>query len=411
MKLRRTYAILVLSMIAVLGVVGAEASEAIVFRTWWGLTGPRIELLDSMLQQFEAETGIQVEYESPATNTTQYLDRLIIDSVTGMDIDVVLTGGMWTADVIDAGIVRPLDDYLARVPELKNDIFPAIWDGVTYQGQVWALPFAGGPQRVTFQNKDMFMARGLEPGEAAVASWESFSKYAQRLTQDLNGDGQPDVFGIQDVRNQVYAFYWPNGADLFNADRSDFGFTSPEAIGALEFMLELQQRNVVGGTFAAATSGMTVSTGPFSLQSFRATLPFDLAMTLPPQNTPTRRTLSSLDLLTLASSSSRSEAGWEFIMFLLRPDVHANWAVQTGFPPVRQSEVRTRVFQTAINSDPLYRVLGDMYDAAVLWPLYPDSVSIWNILRSAVTSAFRGEPPRAALENAQRQAQQYLVKE
>ena len=80
---------------------------------------------------------------------------------------------------------------------------------------MWALPFAGGPQRVTFQNKDMFLARGLEPGEAAVVSWEAFSKYAQRLTQDLNGDGQPDVFGIQDVRNQIYAFYWPNGADLF----------------------------------------------------------------------------------------------------------------------------------------------------------------------------------------------------
>jgi|GEM_PF-3357339 ABC-type glycerol-3-phosphate transport system substrate-binding protein len=411
MKSRGTHVILVLMVILSLGAAGVGANESIVFRTWWGVTGPRIELLEGMFRQFDEETGIQVKYESPATNTTQYLDRLIIDSVTGTELDVVLTGGLWTADVIDAGIVRPLDDFLAQVPELKNDIFPAIWEGITYKGQVWALPFAGGPQRVTFQNKDMFLARGLEPGEAAVVSWEAFSKYAQRLTQDLNGDGQPDVFGIQDVRNQIYAFYWPNGADLFNADGTDFGFTSPEAIGALEFMLELQQRGVVGGAFASATAGMTVSTGPFSLQSFRATLPFDLDMTLPPQNTPKPRTLSSLDLLTLASGSSRTEAGWKFMLFLLRPDVHANWAVQTGFPPVRQSEVRTRVFQAAINSDPLYRVLGEMYDAAVLWPLYPDSVSIWNILRSAVANVFRGQSPRAAMENAQRQAQQYLVRE
>ena len=103
-----------------LGAAGVGANESIVFRTWWGVTGPRIELLEGMFRQFDEETGIQVKYESPATNTTQYLDRLIIDSVTGTELDVVLTGGLWTADVIDAGIVRPLDDFLAQVPELKK---------------------------------------------------------------------------------------------------------------------------------------------------------------------------------------------------------------------------------------------------------------------------------------------------
>lgn len=410
MKLRSMTAVFVLGVVLGLSAIGMAAGESIAFRTWWGLTGPRIELLESMLRQFEEETGIQVKYESPAAVSTEYLDRFILDSVTGMPLDVVLTSGVWTADVIDAGLITPLDARLAKTPDLKKDVFPAIWDGVTYKGQVWALPFAGGPQRVTFQNVDMFVDRGLEPGFAAVASWDAFLKYTQRLTQDTDGDGQPDIFGVQDVRSQVYAFYWSNGADLFNADQSDFGFTSQEAVNALEYMLELQARNVVGGNFAKATAGMTVSTGPFSLQSFRATMPFDLSMTLPPQNTATPRTLSSLDLLTLAANSSRPDAAWKLMEFFLRPDVHARWAVETGFPPVRQSEVRTRVFQAAIAREPLYKVVGEIFETAVLWPLYPESNAIWNILRGAVNNAFRGEAPRAALENAQRQAQQYLIK-
>jgi ABC-type glycerol-3-phosphate transport system substrate-binding protein len=404
----KTVLLVGLVMVMVMGLAVVHGSEVISLRTWYGLSGPRIDLLDSMLRQFEQETGIQVEHESP-TAFGEYLDKVVLDTVAGMPLDVMLGSSFWIADMIEAGIVSPLDSHLARVSELKDDIFPAIWDGVIYKGQVWALPFAGGPQRVTFQNKDMFAARGLEAGEGAVASWDAFLRHAQHLTQDLDGDGQPDVFGIQNV-NQIYAFYWPNGADLFNADRSDFGFLSPQAIEALEFMLDLQQRHVVGGDFTKSNAAMTVSTGPFSLQSFRDTLRFDMAMTLPPQNTATPRTLSSLDAVTLAASSSHPEAAWKLIEFLLRPDIHARWAVATGFPPVRKSEVRSRVFQAAIAQDPLYKPLGEMYDAAVLWPLYPNSNSIWNELRAAVTNAFRGMSPRAALENAQRQAQQYLIK-
>ena len=113
----------------------------------------------------------------------------------------------------------------------------------------------------------------------------------------------------------------------------------------------------------------------------------------------------------VTSGSKNPDAAWKLIEFLLRPDIHAEWAVTTGFPPVRRSEVTTRVFRTAVARDPLYEPLGQMYEAAVLWPLYPNSNAIWNILRAAVSSVFRGEAPRTALENAHRQAQQYLIKE
>ncbi len=318
----------------------AQAGAVITFRTWWGYTGTRIELLNGMLRQFEEETGIEVKHESPAA-LANYLEKLVLDTVEGMQTDVVLGSSFWIADMIDAGLLQPLDGYLTRTPGSKDDVFPAIWDGVVYRGQVWALPFAGGPHRVTFQNKDMFLTRGLQTGEGVVASWDAFLSHVLRLTQDANGDGVPDVFGL-DNANRIYASYWPNGVDLFNADRSDFGFLTPQAIETLSSMIDLQGRGVVGGDFAKGTAAMTLTTGPWGLLPFRETVRFDLAMNLPPQNTDTLRTLSNLDVLTLASTSRHPEAARKLIEFFLRPDIHARWAATTGLPPVRRSEVSAK---------------------------------------------------------------------
>ena len=187
-------AITLIAAVLLAGLV-AQAGEVITFRTWWGYTGARIELLNSMLRRFEEETGIEVRHEPPAP-FANYLEKLVLDTVGGVQTDVVLGSSFWIADMIDSGLLQPLDGYLARTPGLKEDIFPAIWDGVVYRGQVWALPFAGGPQRVTFQNKDTFSARGLQTGEGVVSSWDAFLSHVLRLTQDVNGDGVPDVFGL-----------------------------------------------------------------------------------------------------------------------------------------------------------------------------------------------------------------------
>ncbi|MEZ4608781.1 MAG: extracellular solute-binding protein [Caldilineaceae bacterium] len=81
-------------------------------------------------------------------------------------------------DLVNAGYVAPLDDYLAQAgDDYLADFYPAFMANSTYDGQIWSIPFQRSAV-VLYYNADLLAEAGLERPD----SWASWVEAMQALT-------------------------------------------------------------------------------------------------------------------------------------------------------------------------------------------------------------------------------------
>ncbi|MGD8415063.1 MAG: extracellular solute-binding protein, partial [Candidatus Latescibacterota bacterium] len=75
--------------------------------------------------------------------------------------------------------LRPLDDLIAETDFDTTVFFPALWDEVTWQGHVFAIPMQTA-SFAFFYNKDAFREVGLDP-DKPPRTWSEVKEYARKL--------------------------------------------------------------------------------------------------------------------------------------------------------------------------------------------------------------------------------------
>jgi multiple sugar transport system substrate-binding protein len=90
-----------------------------------------------------------------------YYTKLLLALQGGSGPDVTHVGGDKIGEMVDAGYLTPLDDYLAKWADWK--MYPdAVKQGVTYNGKIYGLPY-GLDTRFLYYRKDVFQKAGLDP--------------------------------------------------------------------------------------------------------------------------------------------------------------------------------------------------------------------------------------------------------
>jgi multiple sugar transport system substrate-binding protein len=140
------------------------------------------------------------------------------------------------------GVFLPIDDCLADAPAGSagdvNDYYPGILQIANIDGSVYGLPWIAAPV-VTFYNKDLFDAAGLEY-PTSDWTWDDFKTTAEALTQDTDGDGNADQWGfIANGWPPPQMFVWQAGGDLLSDDLSSSPIDDPAVIEGLEFYKSL----------------------------------------------------------------------------------------------------------------------------------------------------------------------------
>lgn len=143
------------------------------------------------------------------------------------------------SDIIDAKGGRDafVEKYLDWVT--KEDVVYAVPDWALYQG-VW-------------YRKDLFEENNIE----IPKTWEELSAAAAKLTQDTDGDGKTDIYGMcipmdrNMVAQQTYSqFLYSNGVNIFNTDTGayEFGDKKEEAVQALDTMMQIYHESSPEGS-------------------------------------------------------------------------------------------------------------------------------------------------------------------
>jgi len=141
----------------------------------------------------------------------------------------------------------------------KTDFFPTALEAYRFDGKLYGMPnnfhaFA------LYYNKTLFDKAGV-PYPDGSWDWDDLLSAARKLTQDNDGDGRTDQYGIvfDTWLGAVAPWIWQNGGTIFDNELAPTRCTlnSPKCVEALQFLADLKLRyRVAPGASETAEQGV-----------------------------------------------------------------------------------------------------------------------------------------------------------
>lgn len=235
-RLRRSAAILAAMLVAGTSLLWAApvgAQDPVTIQFWQPDTREDwIAARDSVIADFEAANP-DIRVEVTPIDWGQLLPKLqsAVASNTAPDVFFLNPpSNVFAAQ--QAGLLQPVTDVVNALPE--GTFEQSLVDNLTFQDEVWALPFATFPH-VIWYRMDLFDEAGL----AAPSSWADILHAAEVLNDP------PDRFGLALYADQPDPHVFvevlaSHGASLLDED-GNIAINSPETAEAVELWKQLWQ--------------------------------------------------------------------------------------------------------------------------------------------------------------------------
>ncbi len=219
--------VLVLLLLAVSGL--ASAQDKIVLRVWTGSSSPAENAFkEAQFAAFEeANPNVDLEVLISPDYGTQ-----IQAAFAATNYPEVFTVGQFDLpSLVDSKLLMAAGDNIVE----QDDVYPNLLAAFTVNDTPYCVPKDFSTLAV-FYNKDYFAAAGLEE-PTSDWTWADMYAAAEAITNaDIKTADGVDVLGFSAAadRNRWLAFFWANGARLFD-EEGNVVFDSPEAVASLEF--------------------------------------------------------------------------------------------------------------------------------------------------------------------------------
>jgi multiple sugar transport system substrate-binding protein len=163
---------------------------------------------------FEKETGIGVNYFE--VGILQIQSKAMSEAVAKSgSFDFWIGDPISLPDLVEAGLARPIDDFVARGRPDFDDIIGGFQEQGRYKAKTYGL-VADGDNFILVLRKDWldkpeerqkFKAKyGWEPG--CPDTYEQWYQLAEFFTRDTKGTGVPDLYGAMGYRSRGWGWRW-----------------------------------------------------------------------------------------------------------------------------------------------------------------------------------------------------------
>ncbi|HEX9246205.1 MAG TPA: ABC transporter substrate-binding protein [bacterium] len=411
------------------GHVAAQAPVALTYYYPVGVSGPLNKLMTEMVNDFNGtHPGIRVEPVF-AGNYVQTMAKAMTAVLGGTPPDVAVLDTPELFSLLDRDAIIPLDDFIAQSggKAWLDDFYQALLLNAQAGGHVYSIPW----QRSTpifYYNRDMFSTAGLDPSRAPK-NWTELVEYAQKLTIRDAG-GTVTQWGVEapvaDTSPWVFqGFLIEAGAPFFDPNGKWVKFNSPEAVRALQFILDLQNKYKVhppGPTGAAFWSQVPQdfiqekvamiysTTGNMTFIRTNAKFAWNAGF-MPADKQYGAPTGGGSFYIFNKTSAARQAAAWTFIHWMTEPQQAARWSIGTGYVPIRKTELSAPAFKDYLKQVPQALTATLQLRVAGEQMTIHDVDEIGLLLVTAIQAAQTGRlTPQAALDQAQRNATAILAK-
>jgi len=375
--------------------------------------------IDQIAREFEAKNpDIKVSME--------YLgyDNVHDKIVTGMAAkppayDAAMIDVIWPDEFIKAGYLL---DVTSRItPEMKSDIFPAAWNGVTRNGKVYGMPWLMDVKYFMY-NKDLLQKAGIT---APPKTWEELVDQAKIIKQkglvefpiDWSWNQKEGV--VCDFTVLLYgnggSFLDANGKPAFNNEKGvqvltwmkqtlDDGLSNPSSISSDE--------NAVRDNFIAGNSAFAVNwlfQYSDSNDTTKSKIPGQAAFAPMPvfkAGADAGTASSSVDgssSFAIMATSPYPEQTWKFLTYLASKEVQTKYSAE--MLPIWQSSFQGDSLNALLAAAPTNPVTVPAFQAQFPYANERPTVAYYNeasaALQLAIQEALTGvKTPQQALDDA-----------
>lgn len=364
--------------------------------------------------------GVKVEF-LPVTgwlgSNTQQTARLMTLVAGGVSPDVTLVDGMMVPQYAHAGLLMPLDKYIAAAGIDEREFVPATWRQAEWLGKQYAMTLHVDPNFPLVWNKSMFAEAGLNADQGPQTLGE-YEEYFRKLTR-FDGNENLAQFGhrLWDVyggANTIYTWGWIFGGDFYDVEEMRITAADPRNVEALEFVRDYYERYQPYMTadieFPNGLEAMRFATAG-AVQLWRERYPdFDLGASFMPYHeqsgSPNPAWIGG-HAIGILPDAPDPDLAWEFIQFITATDTGTEaFASASGTIP---AYLRSPAHQ-AFLQDPITTVYLEIaQQARHVRPAVPVIADYGVLLDEAFSSVLNGlQQPVDALNYVQEQIQMKL---
>ncbi len=354
---------------------------------------------EKILPKFYAENpDIEIKFRATYESYEDGTNTVLREAVAGTLPDVTMQGLNRQAILVDKGIARSLEPFIAQEADFEKDGYhQAMLDLGTFSGQVHGLPFSVSLP-VGYYNMDLLEAGGID---ALPTTWEEVIQACR--TMRANGVKNPVFWGWNITGNWfLQALMWSQDKAIVEAQ--SVALDSPEALLALETMEDIfrgcEMQNLEWkaalASFSAGEIGMMFwstsalgaverSQGDFTLK----TGPFP-GIASAPSGLPAGGNAAML--VSTSDDPRELEAAWKWLKFITSGEGAADVARTTGYMPPNKAAneiiladfyVQNPNKKTAVDQLPLLRD----------WQAYPgdNGLAITQVIYDGIESIVVGD--------------------
>ncbi|MDC0835208.1 sugar ABC transporter substrate-binding protein [Leptolyngbya valderiana BDU 20041] len=377
---------------------------------WHGINPPpNRDIFNELVEVFNAEHP-QIEVRPLYVGQPdQQLPKILTAVVGDAPPNLLWFGPSITGQLVELGALRPIEDWFAN-SQAKAKLDPSLLDGMTLDGRIWSIPMAANNVGL-FYRPSLLEAAGVTE---LPDTWEELRRVAEQLTEDLDGDGTIDRYGLLLPLGKgewtVFAwlpFLYGTGGEIIDGDRPNL-FNS-EAIAALQFWADLvadgsvalsqPERGYELDDFLKGRVAMQL-TGPWTLGQLEQT-GVDYAAIPIPAGTERATVVGGEHLFVTRTTPREENAALEFLDFVLSDRFQIQWALGTGYLPASLSARHSQRYRAYVAERPLLDVFLKQMSWARSRPILPNYARLSNSLGRAIEQTLLGRDPATALEDAQ----------
>ena len=191
-------------------------SESTTVSVWVSGDPEETQAFVDVADGFEAsQSAIEVDLVQIAERD-DLIARLSTAFAGGEPPDLFLMNYRYLGQFESKGALEPVGPYLDGSDAFSaEDFYPEAMTAFQIDGVQTCMP-QNVSSLVLYYNRDLFEQAGVEPPPAEGWSWNDMVAAATELTQDTDGDGVVDVYGLGiDVEIiRLAPFVWSNGGEI-----------------------------------------------------------------------------------------------------------------------------------------------------------------------------------------------------
>ena len=364
------------------------AREKQTLQVWYAVSGTSGEKFTALSKEFDDQSDLvdlELSYSGGSADTATKVSAALLTN-TQPDVALMYAGPLYTGGRNDYAMA----ELVKRAEYDVDDIFPGMLDYCTYMGQgICAVPF-GISTQVMYYNKTLLEKAGVDMTNPPK-TWQEFYDLCADLLTKVEGDDFT-AFDVSDAPWLFKSMLKQNGCEIViqgEDGKIQPVYNNEAALEVTDFWYSLVTSGIMAAgehdnaenrflsgncAFIAATSNR--------ISRWRGATEFELGAIEMPFFKTQSLALGGNVMVILTDDPQKVEAAWEYISYLTSAEKNAEFALATGYLPIRKSELDNADIQKALSENELYAIAFKQLDYTFAYTHFEQMGTMDSLLRN-----------------------------